>query len=143
MNNEKHIGKEVAIFANRIGRKISKEASQYGLTGVQARILGFIYHKSNKKDIFQKDIEEELDVRRSSVTSVLKLMEKNELIKRVSVCEDARLKKIILTEKGLEIQKKVYDFILKFEKSLRDELREDEVETLINLIDRLSRKIAD
>ncbi len=143
MDKEVHIGKKVNIFAKRIHRRIDKEAAQYGLTGVQARILGFIYHKSNKRDIFQRDIEEELDIRRSSVTSVLQLMEKNGFINRVSVCEDARLKKIILTEKGLEIQKNVYDFILKFEKSLSDELSYDEMKILVSLIDRLSKKIAD
>jgi DNA-binding MarR family transcriptional regulator len=124
-------------------RRISKESAQYGVTGVQARILGFIYHNSDKKDIFQKDIEEELDIRRSSVTSVLQLMEKNGHIRRVSVSEDARLKKIILTEKGLEIQRNVYASILKFEQSLRDELTQDEANILVSLIDRLSKKIAD
>ena len=143
MDKEVRIGKKVNIFAKRIHRRIDKEAAQYGLTGVQARILGFIYHKFNKRDIFQRDIEEELDIRRSSVTSVLQLMEKNGFINRVSVCEDARLKKIILTKKGLEIQKNVYDFILKFEKSLRDELSNDEMKILVSLIDRLSEKIAD
>lgn len=143
MDKEVHIGKKINIFAKRMHRRIDKEAAQYGVTGVQARILGFIYHKSDKKDIFQKDIEEELDIRRSSVTSVLQLMEKNRYIKRVSVTEDARLKKIVLTEKGLEIQRNVYDFILNFEKSLRDELSEDEFNLLVSLIDRLLKKIAD
>jgi len=135
------IGRKINILSRRIHRRIDKEASQYGITAVQARILGFIYCKSNKKDIFQRDIEEELDIRRSSVTSVLQLMEKNGHIKRVSVSEDARLKKIILTEKGLEIQKKVYDCILNMEKSLRDELSHSETDILVNLIDRLSEKI--
>jgi DNA-binding MarR family transcriptional regulator len=70
-------------------------------------------------------------------------MEKNGYIKRVSVSEDARLKKIILTEKGMDIQKNVYDCIVKVEKSLRDELSDDEMKTLIELINRLSEKIAD
>ncbi|EHJ00893.1 regulatory protein MarR [Clostridium sp. DL-VIII] len=143
MDKEVHIGKKINILAKRIHRKIDKEASQYGITGVQGRILGFIYFKSKERDIFQKDIEEELDIRRSSVTSVLQLMEKNGFVDRVSVSEDARLKKIILTEKGLEAQSNIYDFILKFEKSLRDELSEAEMNILISLIDRLSEKIAD
>lgn len=143
MDKEVHIGKIVTTFANRIGRRISKEAAQFGVTGVQARIIGFVYHRSQKKDIFQKDIEEELNIRRSSVTSVLKLMEKNGYIKRVSVSEDARLKKIILTEKGLDIQKNVYECILKFEKSLREELNNEEYSILVDLINRLSEKIAD
>lgn len=142
MDKEVHIGKKITILSKRLHRHIDKEAAQYGITGVQARILGFIYHKSDKRDIFQKDIEEELDIRRSSVTSVLQLMEKNSLIKRVSVSEDARLKKIVLTEKGLEIQRNVYDFILKVDKSLRDELSDEEFDILVSLIDRLSKKIA-
>lgn len=143
MDREEHIAREVTIFANRIHRKISREASQYGVTGIQSRILGFIYYKSDKKDIFQRDIEEEFDIRRSSVTSVLQLMETNGYIKRISVAEDGRLKKIVLTQKGLEIQKNVYEFIVKFEQSLSDELSDDEFRILINLVKRLSKKIAD
>jgi DNA-binding MarR family transcriptional regulator len=143
MNKEIYIGKKINILAKRIHRRIDKEASQYGVTAVQGRILGFIFHRSDKKDIFQKDIEEELDIRRSSVTSVLQLMEKNGYIKRVSVSEDARLKKIVLTEKGLEIQRNVYASIIKIEESLSDELSESEITILINLIDRLSKKVGD
>lgn len=143
MDKDTLIGREVSIFANRIHRAIGKEAAKYGITDVQSRILGFIQHNADKRDIFQKDIEEHLDIRRSSVTSVLQLMEKNGYIKRISVSEDARLKKIILTEKGLKTQKCIFDFILKFEKSLRDELSDDEFHTLIDLINRLSSKIAD
>jgi DNA-binding MarR family transcriptional regulator len=143
MDEKVHIGKKINGFAKRIHRKIDNETAKYGLTGIQARILGFVYYGADKRDIFQKDIEEEFDIRRSSVTSVLQLMEKNGYIQRVSVSKDARLKKIVIIEKGLEIQKKVYDFILKFEKSLEDELSEDEMKILVSLIDRLSEKIAD
>ena len=108
-----------------------------------ARILGFVYHKANKKDIFQRDIEEEFEIRRSSVTSVLQLMERNGHIERVSVSTDARLKKITLTEKGKEIQRNVRNLILEFEKSLTDELSDEELDILVSLIDRLSNRIAD
>ena len=143
MNKDVHIGKLIYVLSNRIGRTIGKEVSQYGLTGVQSRILAFVYHESSKRDIFQKDIEEELDIRRSSVTSVLQLMEKNGYIKRVSVTEDARLKKIILTEKALDTENRIHDYIERFEKSLQDELSSEEMYTLINLLNRLSQKIAD
>lgn len=143
MEKEVHLGKKINILAKRIHRAIDKEASKYGITGVQGRILGFINHNSKNRDIFQKDIEEELDIRRSSVTSVLQLMEKNGFIERVSVYEDARLKKLIITEKGARIQKSVYDFILDFEKSFRDELSEAEMNMFISLLDRLSNKISE
>lgn len=143
MDKEVRIGKEIIIFSNRIHRMLGKETAKFGLTGVQGRILGFVHHESKNRDVFQRDIEEELDIRRSSVTSVLQLMEKNGFIKRESVSEDARLKRIILTEKGLEIHFKVVDCIDKFEKSLRDELSEEELNIFLQLIHRLSEKIAD
>lgn len=143
MDDKIHIGKQIFTFCNKLNRKIGKEASKYGVTSVQGRILGFLNHKSHVKDIFQKDIEEELDIRRSSVTSVLQLMEKNGYIKRVSVSEDARLKKIVITDKGLETNKNVYSSILKIEKILRDELSDEEIGMFVNLIDRLAKKIED
>lgn len=143
MENEVHIGKIVINLSNKVHRSLSKEAAKFGLTGVQSRVLGYIYHNSGKKDIFQKDIEEDFNIRRSSVTSILQLMEKNGYIKRESVCEDARLKKLVLTEKGLEIQKNVYECIMEFEKSLREELSEEELDIFVDLMNRLSKKIAD
>jgi DNA-binding MarR family transcriptional regulator len=143
MDKEIHIGRKIIILSKRLKRRLDNGTSKYGITGVQGRILGFISHNSEKRDIFQKDIEEELDIRRSSVTSVLQLMEKNGHIERVSVCKDARLKKIILTEKGTEIQRNVKNLILELEKSLIDELSDEELDLLVSLIDRLSNKIAD
>ncbi|AKA68254.1 MarR family winged helix-turn-helix transcriptional regulator [Clostridium scatologenes] len=143
MDKEELIGRKVNIFSNRINRKINKEVAEYGITGIQSMILSFVYHRSQERDVFQKDIEEVFDIRRSSVTSVLQLMEKNGYIERISVSEDARLKKIILTKKGLEIQRKVHESIIKIEKYLKDELSDDEMYILIHLLDRLSKKIAD
>lgn len=143
MDKEIRIGKEIVILSNKIQRAIGKETAPYNITSIQARIIGFIYRESSKRDIFQRDIEEEFDIRRSSVTSVLQLMEKNGYIIRESVCEDARLKKLLLTEKGSEIQKRVHDSINKFERTLRAELSDSEMDTFINLINRLSRIIAE
>lgn len=143
MDKEIRIGKEIITLSNKIQRSIGKEVSQYNITSIQARIIGFIHRESDKRNIFQRDIEEEFDIRRSSVTSVLQLMEKNGYIIRESVCEDARLKKLVLTEKGSEIQKRVCDSINNFEKTLRAELKDDEMDIFTNLIHRLSNIIAD
>ena len=59
--------------------------------------------EGKEKDIFQKDLEKEFDLKRSSVSLLLNNMEKSDLIQRVPVAEDARLKKIILTEKAIKI----------------------------------------
>ena len=137
----KHVGRNVNVLSQKIKRRIGKVSLEYGISSIQAKILGYIYCNSENKDIFQKTIKEEFDIRRSSVTSVLTLMEKNNLIKRVSVREDARLKRLILTEKGIEIHKLVYKEIEEIETIISDTLKEDELEkfndNLLKLIEKL------
>lgn len=143
MNEIKHVGRQINILSHKIKRRIGKVGLEYGISGMQAKILGFIYTNSSKKDIFQKTIEEEFDIRRSSVTSVLTLMEKNELIKRSSVSEDGRLKKIILTDKGIEVNKLVYKEIVKIEEIISDTLSKDELDVFISNLVKLNNSISE
>lgn len=143
MSEIKHIGRKINILSHKIKRRIGKVSLEYGISSMQAKILGYIFHQAPKRDIFQKTIEEEFDIRRSSVTSVLSLMEKNGLIERVSVCEDARLKKIILTDKGIEVHKSVYKEIEIVESIIYYSLSKEELELFSEILERLSKKIAD
>ena len=59
------------------------------LTVSQAYVIDFIYMEGKEKDIFQKDLEKEFDLKRSSVSLLLNNMEKSDLIQRVPVAEDA------------------------------------------------------
>lgn len=143
MSEIRHVGRKINILSHKIKRRIGKVGLEYGISTMQAKILGFIYNNSEDKDIFQKSIEEEFDIRRSSVTSVLTLMEKNELIKRVSVSEDARLKKIILTDKGIEVNKLVYREIFEIERVIYESLSKEELDSFIFNLDKLINQISD
>ena len=95
---EKRIGIEIRVLANLIGRCLNEVGfndEQNSLTGPQGLVLGYLYDHQDY-DIFQKDIEATFNVRRSSATGLLKSLETNGFIERVSVVYDARLKKIIL-----------------------------------------------
>lgn len=137
---ERALGRKIKVLSNQIRRKFEKNLVDAGIEvpSAQGMIIGFIYKESSKRDIFQKDIEEEFDIRRSSVTNILQLMDKNGYIKRISVAEDARLKKIILTEKGLEIQEVIKKGLEVTESSLRAVYSEEELEQLFYLLDKLS-----
>lgn len=139
----KHVGRKINILSQKIKRRIGKVSSEYGISSIQAKILGYIYANIEKKDIFQKTIEEEFDIRKSSVTSVLTLMEKNGLIKRVSVSGDARLKKLTLTDKGIEIHKSIYKEIEKLENTISDTLTDKELEEFDEYLVRLINKLED
>lgn len=72
------------------------------ITPSQIHILEYIINNS-KKEVSQKDLKKILKHSRATVSSVLFTMEKNGLIKRITDNNDTRSKKIILTEKALNV----------------------------------------
>ena len=64
------------------------------MSGTQGRVLHFIL--SNNGDVFQKDIESEFNLRPSTATGILKLMEKNGVIRRESISLRCQVKKTLL-----------------------------------------------
>ena len=94
------------------------EINQYGSFNLtQFEILKYIILNKDK-EIYQKDLEEHLKLRKSTVSGVLSTMEKNNLIVRVGSKKDARLKQIVLTEDT----KKIYAKKLKQLKSLETKM---------------------
>lgn len=136
---ERIIGKMLRILSNQVRRKIENELNQRGLevTSSQARIIGFVYRQTQIRNIYQKDIEAEFDIRRSTATNTLQLLEKNGYILRDSVDEDARLKKIMLTEKGIRIHEVVRESILEVEGALNSVYTIEELNELFYLLDKL------
>ena len=78
------------------------------MTMMHGWIIRYLY-ENREQDIFQKDIEQRFAVGRSTVTNLIQLMEKKGFVKRESVKQDARLKKVILTEKGIASQESFED----------------------------------
>ena len=112
------------------------------MTGAHGWAIGFFYHNRDR-DIFQRDFEKECNVRPSSATSMLKLMEKNGLIKRVGVDYDARLKKIVLTEKAIKIQETLDEKFAALEKRLSEGISEEELETFFTVLSKIRKNIGE
>ena len=97
-----HIGREVKRLDNEIHSMMlasRQEAGNGDMTMMQGWIIGYLY-RNQKKEIFQKDLEAEFSIARSTATGILQLMEKKGYLMRQSVPNDARLKKLVLTEMG-------------------------------------------
>ncbi|MBT1164212.1 MarR family winged helix-turn-helix transcriptional regulator [Bifidobacterium felsineum] len=68
-------------------------------TGGNAHIIIFLA-RNRGRDIYQHTIEQKFCITRSTASRVLTLMEKKGLIVREPVAHDARLKRIVLTDKA-------------------------------------------
>ncbi len=121
----------IATLSNLIRRKIDSLEGIPGLTPVQDGVLHFILGRCREQDLFQKHVEEEFNLRRSTATELLKLMEKKGLIYREGVSYDARLKKIMPTDKGVMLEGQVLKDILEMERLVTKGIPEEELEAFI------------
>ena len=135
------LGRNVHMLSRLLKRNTDIEVTKYGITGVQSAMIGFIYEKSRKKDVFAKDIEKAFDLRRASSAGLIQNMEKNGLIKREMVGNDARLRKIVLTEKALELRKKLDKSIKNMEKKMQEDLTKEEVEKYVELTKKMAKNL--
>lgn len=103
-------------------------------------ILGYLAHHPDQ-NVFQKDIENAFCVRRSTVSKVIRLMETKGLIRRESVPNDARLKKLVLTPDGMELHKAIEQQILDTENLLRQSITDEELEIFSRIMDKFRNAI--
>ena len=136
--NKNEIGKYIQIVSRQIKRNMDETLNCYNVTGVQSMLIGYIYRKSKKGDVYAKDIEEEFNMRKATVTGIIQLMETNGLIERRAKEEDCRLKKIVLTNKAMEIEKKVQKQINVMERNIVCDMEKDEKEQFLKLLKKAS-----
>ena len=138
----KEIAKEVKALANLLKRRLDNaitKATEENITSVQVLILGFI--DESKEAIYQKDIEKQFDIRRSTVTNILHGMEKQELIIREAVNNDARLKKIILTSKAKLILNSLNEEVTKTQQLLIKDIPERDLEIYFSVIKKMKENL--
>lgn len=108
-----------------------KSAEKY--TGNNIWLLGYMYHNMHH-DIFQKDLEETFSVRRSTVSKAINLLVQKGFIKKEPVEYDARLKKLVLTEKALQISEIVTQQVEEAEKKFSSCLTDEEIDQLSGIL---------
>lgn len=138
------IGLELRSLNNMIRRYFVFAAQKNGIgsvTGNNEWIIGYLTNNEDR-DIYQKDIEDYFTITRSTASKVLRLMEKKGLIQRQAVTHDARLKKVMLTEKASDISEVMLEDGKKLERNLVRGFREDEVAALLSYIKRMKENIS-
>ena len=126
----KYFQDDILVIVNLIRHKIngSEKLSvvQKEISRRQAAVIGII-DEYQGKPVFQKDISRILKIRRSTATSMLQDMEREDLIKRMPVGGDMRLKQLLLTEKSMRFErrrKKTIQKLLGKNKGKSDRIKE-------------------
>lgn len=106
----------------------------------QMIIMDYILNHQDE-DIYQKELENVLNLRRATVSGVLQTMERHGLVKRV-VCEkDVRCKKIILNEEAKELFEAKKNEFYKLEKVVKKGLSDEEIRVFCHIIESMQNNI--
>ena len=137
------IGKDINCLSLKIRRAIGNlpaVSKLNNISGSNVFIIVYIY-KNKDHDIYQRDIEKEFGMTRSTVSSILKLMEQKNLLTRENVDGDARLKKILLTEIAEECAIDVIKALDDFEKKLSKNLTKEELSSFSNIMGKIENNL--
>lgn len=138
-----NLGYELKKTHNLIKRYVEstvKDGEDKSVTFMYRRISGFLYNNKDR-DIFQKDIEKEFSLRRSTASVLIGKMEEKGLLKRVAVKGDKRLKKLLLTPSNEEKCSHFCEELEKLERVLTKDLNEDEISSFINTIHHIQNNL--
>lgn len=100
-------------LAHQMKNYADRRLDDFGITQEQSHTLGYIY-RHQEKGISQKDIMKTSDRKGSTVSSILKNLEKRDLVYRKVNPEDTRSKILKLTDEGITLVEsftKVFDEI--------------------------------
>ena len=141
--NDKLISTQLRGLSHRIHRFLENSPNKKAIdsiTGTHGWIIAFL--SCNKdRDIFQKDVEREFDVTRSTASKVIDLMEQKGLVRREKVSCDARLKRLVLTEEAESIAKLFEADRVSLEEALTKGFTDEEKETLCDFIIRMKTNL--
>ena len=129
---------EKMIVRNLLGdNEIEKREEQANVmqlpTPTQMQIIEYILNHTSE-DIYQRDLEDILNLRRATVSGVLHTMEKNNLIRRVTDNEDTRSKKILLNNKAKEIFLQNQKKMGKTEQTITQNIPKEDLEVFSRVI---------
>lgn len=140
---ERAVGKELRSLNNLIMRHFENSPRQKQIesaTGTNGWIIVYL-SRNRDRDIFQKDLETQFGITRSTASKVLNLMERKGFIQREKVARDARLKKIVLTPMAWELSDRMQEYAICFERKLTNGFTEDEQDTLLDYIQRMKTNL--
>lgn len=135
----RRVGFELKVLCNLIVRNEANNKmfrKLENLTGMHGFVIGYIAHHP-ERDIFQRDLEQHFSIRRSTASKLVALMIQNGLLTCEPVSYDARLKKLVLTDKAKELNVVIEREIELMEKQTTKGLSEEEINSFFEIADKI------
>ncbi len=127
-NSEQSIGFSFIRVYNIWHRTIKTDLAEIGLTHPQFVVLASLGHLSqNDQEATQVVIADTSDIDVMTASTIIKNLEKKELVKRTPSVNDSRAKKVELTPDGLAIMQQALKIVEEIDLQFFGKLAEDRV----------------
>lgn len=133
-NPELHYGHWIRKIIRKINSIYDHRLQQYDLTGSQLSVLFQLWKKDG---LTQKDIQENLNIRPASVSGLVDTLSSKGFIVRKQDDEDARIKRLYLTEEGIKLNDLCIEIIEEIEVTITQGFSEDEKIILMSWLKKL------
>lgn len=138
---ERALGLELRRLSNLICRYFEQQTNKKtvdAVTGTNGWIIGYIARREAEgHEVYQRDLETRFGITRSTASKVVSLMVQKGLIEQLSVPEDRRIRRLMLTPRAKELTRLMDEDQKNFEITLRNGLSEQDISTLFSLLDHL------
>lgn len=116
---------------------VSKRHKRLGidLTPIQGTIILTIFE--NSKPLCQKQMEDFVSCNKSTLSSILDIMEKKSLIKRITDEKDTRKKVLVLTENAQEMVEKIKADKQIVEECMLQEIQDNELKIVYQTLNKM------
>lgn len=139
------VGLEIHQLDLLFSRKLKADTKAAGIdevTMMHGWIIRYLY-EHQKKDVYQRDLEQHFSIRRSTVTGIIQLMEKKGYICRESVKQDARLKRVRLTPKGISTHEEIEEMIARMESHILRGIKEEDMNIFYKVLRQIRENVAE
>ena len=143
MELNQSFGNQLRILTNlirQVGRMQNRETLNRNVTMLHMGILGHLY-KHQGTPVFQKDIEEHIEIGKSTLSEVINVMEKNDLLMRVPLKSDGRYRELVMSEKGREIAANFANGATRFNERLCEGISDEDLQICLHILERMTENV--
>jgi MarR family transcriptional regulator, transcriptional regulator for hemolysin len=138
-NNENHIGRKIVLTSRTIQHAFDLELrDKVGITMAQWRVINNL---TSQNGITQREIADKLGLDTSSLIPLIDRLEAKDLVQRKPDPSDRRVNRVYLTEKAGTLLDAMHSCILSIRKILTKGIHENELETTLQVLERINENL--
>ena len=139
----KDLAIELKVLNNLILRDLENRARLTAgdmISGVNGMIMGYILQHGDR-DVYQRELEREFGLTRSTISKVVNLMERKGLVERAPAEHDARQRRLRLTDRAREVAGLVQEESRLLSSRLLSDFKDEEIAILMKYIERMTQNM--